>query len=115
MSLIGLAMKNLLYWGEKSKGRSSEKERQSVECFILIGRIHVLLPTSFVVNSRVSLHACGTQMTDRFTMLDILLTESANHYEAFCSTSGKWPTRLSYGEQNWRRMECMDNPLPMTI
>lgn len=46
-------------------------------------RIYVLPPLSIVVNSNVSPY--------RFTMLDMLQEEAANHYSAYCSKHKKGP------------------------
>lgn len=50
---------------------------------------HVLLPQNFLVNGDVSLHAFCTQMTDRFTVLDVLQAETINLFGAVCSTCVK--------------------------
>lgn len=42
--------------------------------------IDMVLPLSFVVKNHVSPNACGTQMTGRFTTLDMMQEEAANHY-----------------------------------
>lgn len=36
------------------------------------------------MNSQVSLRVCVTEITDRFTMIDTLMAETANHYDAAC-------------------------------
>lgn len=55
------------------------KRKRSSGLLLLTKIIEVLLPPSFAVKIYVSLYACGTQMTDRFTTADMLQAEPANH------------------------------------
>lgn len=51
-------MENIVEWSQRGDGR------RSVALFLLTAIIQVLLLLSCVVRSEVSLHTCGTQMTD---------------------------------------------------
>lgn len=52
---------------------------RSGNLLLLTAVIEGLLPLSFVVQSHVSPHACGTQMAGTFTMTDSLQAETADH------------------------------------